>query len=194
MSSINAPQTIAPGRVLADFVPGERARDAILISLFALAIGASAQVAVPLPFTPVPITGQTFAVLLGAAALGAGRATIGTALYAGLGLIGLPWFAAASGASLGYIFGFIAAAAVVGKLARSGNDRTFARTFALMVLGNLVIYAFGVPVLATVLGVGLGKAISLGAVPFFVGDLLKIALAVGVLPATWRLVARRDDV
>jgi biotin transport system substrate-specific component len=192
MSSISVPHVSAPGRVLADLVPGERVRDAVLIGVFAIVIGLSAQVAVPLPFTPVPVTGQTFAVLLGAAALGAGRATLGTGMYLGLGFAGIPWFAVTGGASVGYIIGFVLAAAVVGRLARMGNDRTVTRTFLLMVLGNLVIYAVGVPVLSAVLGVGLGEGLLLGAVPFLLGDLAKIALAVAVLPTTWKLVDRRE--
>jgi biotin transport system substrate-specific component len=192
VSAISAPNPIAPGRVLADLVPGSRVRDAVLVGAFALAIGLSAQLAVPLPFTPVPVTGQTFAVLLGAAALGAGRATLGAGLYLVLGMIGVPWFTATGGASFGYIVGFVAAAAIVGRLARMGNDRTVGRTVALMVVGNLVIYAFGVTGLALFLGVGLVEAIALGAVPFLIGDAIKLALAAALLPATWKLVGSRE--
>lgn len=188
MSAIPAPTAIAPGRVLADLVPGARVRDAGFVAAFAVLIGLSAQIAVPLPFTPVPVTGQTFAVLLGAAALGAGRATIGASLYLVLGMIGVPWFTATGGASFGYIVGFVAAAAVIGWLARRGHDRTVLRTAGLMVVGNLVIYAFGVTGLALFLGVGLAEATLLGAVPFLVGDAVKIALATALLPAAWKLV------
>ena len=188
MSAISAPNPIAPGRVLADLVPGERVRDIALIGTFAAAIGLSAQVAVFLPFSPVPVTGQTFAVLLGAAALGAGRATLGASLYLVLGVAGVPWFTATGGASFGYIIGFVAAAWIVGRLARLGNDRTVARTVALMVVGNLVIYALGATGLALVLGVGIVEAILLGVVPFLIGDAAKLALAAALLPATWKLV------
>lgn len=188
MSAISAPNPIAPGRVLADLVPGERVRDVALIGAFAAVIGLSAQVAVFLPFSPVPVTGQTFAVLLGAAALGAGRATLGASLYLVLGVVGVPWFTATGGASFGYIIGFVAAAWIVGRLARMGNDRTVARTVALMVVGNLAIYAAGVTGLALVLGVGIVEATLLGAVPFLLGDAVKLALAAALLPATWKLV------
>ncbi|MFP4149989.1 MAG: biotin transporter BioY [Nitriliruptoraceae bacterium] len=188
MSSIAAPNPIAPGRVLADLVPGSRVKDVALVGAFAAAIGLSAQIAVPLPFTPVPVTGQTFAVLLGAAALGAGRATLGASLYLVLGLVGVPWFTATGGASFGYIVGFLVAAALVGRLARLGNDRTVGRTVALMAVGNLAIYAFGVAGLALYLGVGVVEATVLGAVPFLVGDALKLVLAAALLPATWKLV------
>ena len=193
MSATSAAQPIAPGRVLADLVPGSRVRDAILVASFAAVLGLSAQVAVPLPFTPVPVTGQTFAVLLGAAALGASRATLGASLYLALGLVGVPWFTATGGASFGYILGFVAAAAIVGRLARAGNDRTVGRTVGLMLIGNLAIYAFGVTGLALFLGVGLVEATALGAVPFLVGDALKLALAAALLPTTWRLVGHRAD-
>ena len=188
MSAISAPNVVAPGRVLADLIPGSRVKDALLVGAFAVLLGLSAQVAVPLPFTPVPVTGQTFAVLLGAAALGAGRATLGSSLYLVLGVAGVPWFTATGGASFGYIVGFVAAAAIVGRLARLGNDRTVGRTVALMAVGNLVIYAFGVTGLALFLGVGLVEATLLGAVPFLIGDALKLALAAALLPATWKLV------
>jgi biotin transport system substrate-specific component len=188
VSAIPAPTAIAPGRVLADLVPGTRVRDAGLVAAFAVLIGLSAQIAVPLPFTPVPVTGQTFAVLLGAAALGAGRAGIGASLYLVLGVAGVPWFTATGGASFGYIVGFVAAAVVIGALARRGHDRTVLRTTGLMVVGNLVIYAFGVTGLALFLGVGLVEATLLGAVPFLLGDAVKIALAAALLPTAWKLV------
>jgi len=191
VSAISAPQPIAPGQVLADLLPGSRVRDAVLVTAFAAVLGLSAQLAVPLPFTPVPVTGQTFAVLLGAAALGAGRATLGSSLYLVLGVAGVPWFTGTGGASFGYIVGFVAAALIVGRLARLGNDRTVARTVVLMVVGNLAIYVFGVTGLALVLGVGLGEALALGVVPFLIGDAVKLALATALLPATWRLVGAR---
>jgi biotin transport system substrate-specific component len=191
VSAISAPQPIAPGQVLADLLPGSRVRDAVLVTTFAAVIGLSAQLAVPLPFTPVPVTGQTFAVLLGAAALGAGRATLGTSLYLVLGVAGVPWFTGTGGASFGYIVGFVAAALIVGRLARLGNDRTVVRTVALMVVGNLAIYAFGATGLALVLGVGPGEALALGVVPFLIGDAAKLVLATALLPATWQLVGAR---
>lgn len=180
--------TTAGPRVLADRIPGSLVRDIALVVGFAALIGVSAQVIIPLPFTPVPLTGQTFMVLLGAAALGRTRATAGAGVYLGLGLIGLPWFAATSAASVGYIIGFVMAAAVVGTLAARGGDRTVLKAAVLMVLGNLVIYAFGVTYLGFFLGVGVGEALSLGLVPFIAGDLVKIALAAALLPAAWRLV------
>lgn len=176
--------------VLADLVPGAWIRDVALIGGYAALIGASAQLGFQLWFTPVPITGQTFAVLLGAIVLGTWRGAAGAGLYLAAGLVGLPWFAAASGASLGYIIGFVPAAALVGWLAQRGWDRTPLRMVGAMVLGNLAIYAVGVPYLGVVLDVGLLEAIGLGATPFIIGDLIKIVIATALVPATWKLVGQ----
>jgi biotin transport system substrate-specific component len=182
--------TTAGRMVLADLLPGERVRDVVLVGTYALAIALSAQVAFPLPGTPVPVTGQTFVVLLGAAALGTGRATIGASLYALVGLVGVPWFAVSSGASLGYVAGFVAAAWVVGRFARAGRLATWRGAAAAMVAGNLVIYVLGASVLALVVGVGPSTALAMGVVPFLLGDLVKVAAATVLLPATQGLLHR----
>jgi biotin transport system substrate-specific component len=174
--------------VLADVVATSRARDVVLVVVYVAAIALSAQVALPLPFSPVPVTGQTFAVLLGAAALGPARAAAGTTLYLAAGVAGLPWFAASSGATVGYLVGFVVAGALVGRWARAGRDRTGAGVVGLMVVGNLVIYALGVGGLMLVTGMALASALAAGVVPFLVGDALKIAAAAALLPATWRRV------
>lgn len=178
-------------RVLADLVPGGAIRDLALVLATAAFTGAAAQVAIPLPFTPVPISLQTFAVLFSAAALGPYRAGAAMLLYLAAGIGGVPWFAEQRSGigfpSFGYLIGFVLAAAIVGGLARRGADRSVRGTAGIMVLGNLVIYAIGVPYLALAIGVGLPEAIALGATPFLVGDGLKILLAAGLLPAAWRL-------
>jgi biotin transport system substrate-specific component len=187
-----------PGRVvLADLLPGERVRDLGLVVGYAGLTGLAAQVAIPLPFTPVPVTGQTFAVLLGAAALGWQRAFLGMGLYLAAGLAGVPWFSqwrggtgTLSAPSFGYLVGFLVAAALVGRLAAGGLDRTPLRVVGTMVVGNLVIYAFGVPWLLASVHVGLAEGLDLGVTPFLGGDALKIALAAGLLPAAWALVRR----
>ena len=188
MSSSSA-RAAAP--VLADLVPGERVRDVALVGAYALAIALGAQIAFPLPGTPVPVTGETFVVLLGAAALGTRRAALGGAVFLGAGLLGAPWFAASSGATLGYVFGFLAAAAVVGRFARAGWLRSFGRAAVAMLAGNAVIYALGVPVLALVTGLGPWAAITAGILPFLLGDAAKILAATALLPMTQRLVDRR---
>jgi len=182
-------------RVLADLVPGALARDIALVIGAAAMTGLAAQVSIPLPFTPVPISLQTLTVLLAGAALGPTRGGMGMLLYLVAGMVGVPWFSEQRSGfdfpSFGYILGFVLAAIVVGAMARRGADRTVIGAVALMVLGNLVIYALGVAWLANSLGVDLPKALELGAVPFLVGDGLKIALAAGLLPAAWWLVRDR---
>lgn len=178
--------------VLADLVATTHARHAVLVATYAAAIAVAAQIAVPLPFSPVPLTLQTLAVLLGAAALGPRRAAAGAGLYLGLGAAGVPWFAVTGGATVGYLVGFVAAAALVGRGARAGQDRTVAGAVALMVAGNLVIYLLGVGGLVAVTGTGVTAATVAGVVPFLIGDAVKIALAAAVLPAAWRMVDAAD--
>jgi len=187
--------TAAPRpRVLADLLPGALLRDVLLVIGAAALTGVAAQISIPLPFTPVPITMQTFAVLLSGAALGPWRGGAAMLLYLVAGVAGVPWFAEQSsgyvGASFGYIIGFVIAASVVGALASRGADRSVGGTIVIMVLGNLIIYAIGVPWLMASLGVPLTTALEFGLWPFVVGDALKIALAAGLLPLAWRLVGR----
>lgn len=182
---------------LSDLLPESLVTDLVLIGAFAILIGIFAQISIPLPFTPVPITGQTFAVLLGGAALGLRRGTLGSLLYVGLGLVGVPWFAGGTGGlkmvtdpSFGYLIGFVAAAALVGYLAETGLDRKIGRTTLLMVIGNVVIYGFGLAFLMINLHVGLGKGLALGVTPFLLGDLVKLLLAAGLLPGAWYVCGR----
>jgi biotin transport system substrate-specific component len=177
---------------LTDLLPESLVTDLVLIGVFAIAIGIFAQVSIPLPFTPVPITGQTFAVLLGSAALGLRRGTLGSLLYVGLGLVGVPWFAGATGGlkiatapTFGYLIGFIAASALVGYLAETGLDRKIGRTTLLMIVGNVIIYGFGMAFLMINLHVGLSRGLALGVTPFLLGDLIKLLLAAGLLPGAW---------
>jgi biotin transport system substrate-specific component len=180
-------------RVLADVIPGAVARDVVLVLGGAAFVGLAAQVAVPLPFTPVPVTGQTFAVLMVGAALGTFRGIIAMAIYMLAGLIGMPWFASGSAAysegvltpSFGYIVGFVLAGALVGFLAERGWTRTPWHTAAAMVLGNVVIYAVGVTWLKVALAASWSDSVAWGLTPFLGGDVLKIALAAGLFPAAW---------
>lgn len=175
-------------RVLTDVLPGARVRDALLTVGFALAIAASAQVAFALPGTSVPFTGQTFAVLVGAIALGRTRATAGSLIYLALGVVGLPWFAGGGPHTIGYIVGFVLASAVVGAIARRLGSRTPLQVIGAMAVGNLIIWACGATGLAIVLGMSAPQAVAAGVVPFLVGDALKLLAAVAVVPAAWRLV------
>ena len=184
-------------RVLADLVPGALLRDIALVSGAAAVTGLAAQVSIPLPFTPVPVSLQTFTVLLSGAALGPIRGGLGMVVYLVAGLAGVPWFSEQRSGfdfpSFGYIIGFVLAGTVVGWLARRGLDRSVSGTIVIMVLGNLLIYAVGVPWLANWLGVDVPRALELGAWPFVLGDALKIALAAGLLPAAWWLAGSRRE-
>jgi biotin transport system substrate-specific component len=187
---------VAPRRrVLADLVPGALVRDVVLVVAAAVLTGTAAQVSIPLPFTPVPISLQTFTVLLSGAALGPIRGGLGMVLYLVAGMAGVPWFSEQQSGfdfpSFGYIIGFVLAAALVGWLARRGLDRTVPGTIGIMVVGNLVIYAIGVAWLANTLGLDLPTALQFGLWPFVIGDALKIALAAGLLPGAWKVVGER---
>lgn len=184
-------------RVLADAVPGGLLRDIALVGGGAVFIGVLAQFAVPLSFTPVPLTLGTFAVLLTGVVLGPWRGLASVGLYLLAGMAGVPWFAGhASGygfASFGYAVGFVPAAALVGWLASRGADRTPVRSTGTMVLGNVVIYAVGVPYLMVATGMDLSTALAKGVLPFLVGDALKIVVASGLVPATWALVRKVES-
>ncbi|WP_416980840.1 biotin transporter BioY [Streptomyces sp. T028] len=182
-----------PGQVLADLLPASRVRDVALVLGGAALTGLAAQISVPVPGSPVPVTGQTFAALLVGTSLGARRGVSALVLYALAGLAGVPWFAGgASGLSVsfGYILGMILASAAVGALARRGADRTVWRTAGAMLIGEAIIYAVGVPYLAYAADLPLSTAVSVGLTPFLIGDAVKALLAMGLLPAAWKFADR----
>jgi biotin transport system substrate-specific component len=186
--------TARPGQVLADLLPASRVRDLALVLGGAALTGLAAQLAVPVPGSPVPVTGQTFAALLVGTSLGAGRGFLSLALYALLGLAGVPWFAegtSGSGASFGYIVGMLLASAAVGALARRGADRSVLRMAGTMLLGEAIIYAIGVPYLALSLDLSTSAALAAGLTPFLIGDALKAALAMGATPTAWKFVNKQ---
>lgn len=173
------------------------AADALLVAIGVALISLSAQVSIPLPHTPVPLTGQTFAVLLVGTAYGATRATATTATYLIVGGLGFGVFAGhASGWDVlrlssstgGYLVGMLVASAVVGWLADRGWSRSPVRSLATMVLGNLIIYAFGVTWLMHAFELSASQAWHAGVRPFLPGDAIKILLAAGLLPLAWRVV------
>jgi biotin transport system substrate-specific component len=187
-----------PTLVLADLVPGARVRDIALTLAGTAFITVAGYIAIPLPFTPVPLSLATFAVLLTGASLGPVRGSASALLYLALGVLGVPLFAGGNAgwafSSFGYILGYVVAALLVGTLARHRADRSVLTTLGLAGLGSLAIYACGVPWLAAFAGVDIATAIGLGVVPFLIGDAIKIVAMAGLLPATWRLIdrARRD--
>ncbi len=181
-------------RVLADYLSGSIAAEVAMVTGFAVLIGLSAQVVIPLPFTPVPITGQTFAVLLGGAALGGRRGFAGGLFYLLAGLAGLPWFygwsSGYAGASFGYILAYPVAAALVGLLASRGLSRRVPGAALAMVAGESLFYLAGIPWLMASAHVGLLRGLELGAFPFLPGDALKLVLAIVCLPVAWSVVGR----
>ena len=217
------------GITLADFlVPirlgervGPRARHVALIVAGALLIALTAQLTIvqqgqtipivadfriTLASSPVPITGQTFGVLLVGGALGLRRGVSSVGLYLLMGLL-LPVYAGGGsgldtfvsrqdgsfvlGATGGYLIGFLAAAAITGRLAELGWDRNTLGAIAAMLIGNVAIYLVGVPWLAVALGVDLPTAIALGLTPFIVIDAIKLLAAAGTFRASWWAVGRR---
>ena len=193
-----------------------RARDALLVAAGTLLIIVGARISFYLPWNPiVPVTAQTFSVLLTGAALGMRRGAVAVGLYLLLGAIGLPVFAYDSdthryasgvaeiasidagrlvlGATGGYLVGFLLAGAVVGRLAELGWDRRLGGALAAMVVGNVLIYVVGLPWLAVAAGLSVGDTIQYGLTPFIPGDLLKLALAAGLLPAAWWVVRRNPQ-
>jgi biotin transport system substrate-specific component len=158
-----------------------------------------AQIEIPLPFTPVPITGQTLGVLLVGSSLGPGLGAVSMAFYLAQGALGLPFYSGGdSGAEFlrlsavtgGYLWGFIVSAMVVGFLAERGWDRSIRSSIGAMFLGELALYLVAIPWLMQALDVPLGEALELGLAPFVVGDAIKLLLAAVLLPAGWRLAGK----
>lgn len=186
---------VAPRLVLADLVPGALVRDATLVVGGAGLVGLSAQFSIAIPqLSPVPFTLQTLTVLIAGAALGPARGLLSMLVYLLVGMAGVPWFAGhASGwgfASFGYLLGFVAAAGLVGELARRRADRHIVTTALLMVAGTAFIYLFGATWLAADLHLSASAAWRLGVRPFLITDLVKMAVAAFLLPGAWRLVDR----
>jgi biotin transport system substrate-specific component len=196
------------GLTIADFlVPirvGERlnarVRDVALVVAGAMLIYLTARVSFPVPGSPVPITGQTFGVLLVGGALGYRRGLIGVALYVLLGVVGLPFFAEGKGgmaviwgATGGYLIGFAVAGGLVGRLAELGWDRRLGGALGAMLLGNVAIYLVGLPWLKVVTGMSIEDTVANGLTPFLLGDALKLVLAAVLFPAAWWIVGRRPE-
>ena len=171
--------------------------NALLVAGACLVTALAAQIAIPLPGSPVPITGQSFAVLLSGAVLGAKRGFLAQALYLAEGAIGLPVFAGGLGGAAmlagptgGYLIGFPLAALLVGALAERGWDRRFVTMLAAMLLGSAVIFALGVANLSRFVPGDL--VLAQGLLPFLPGDLIKSSLAAAAFPGVWRAIERRS--
>ncbi len=188
--------THAPTLRLALLPRGGLLTDALLVCAGAGLIAASAQLSIKLPFTPVPITGQTFSVLLVGASFGVARGGASALLYVLLGLL-FPLYAGGDGgwdvivsASGGYLISYPFVAALTGYLAERRWDRSFSSAVGAMLTGNVLIYLFGLPWLAVVLNTNLQTTLEDGLYPFVPGDTFKLYLAAIALPTAWRLVGR----
>lgn len=175
------------------------ATDVMLVVTGSLVMAALAQVSIKLPFTPVPVTGQTLGVLLVGGSLGAVLGGAALLLYLAQGAVGLPFFAGGeaglehlgfASASAGYLWGFVMAAILIGYLAEKRWDRGVGSAIGAFVLGEIIIFTIGVGWLAQAIGVPALKAMELGLYPFVVGDILKVLLAAGAFPLLWRLLKR----
>jgi biotin transport system substrate-specific component len=172
-------------------------QNAALVVLASLLTAAAAQAEIRLPWTPVPITGQTFAVLLSGVVLGARRAFLAQMLYLLEGACGLPFFAGGAGGALvmagptgGYLVAFPFAALVTGALAERAWDRRPVTMFAAMLLGSTVIFAVGLAQLSRF--VPAGQLVATGLAPFVAGDIVKSALAALAFPAAWKFVRKLE--
>jgi len=172
-------------------------RDVLLIIGFSIFLALCSQIQFSLPFTPVPITLQTLAVLLTGAALGSRRGAISMLLYIIEGVIGLPVFAGGVGGVThligptgGYIWAFPIAAFVVGLLCERRLERRFLTSALAMLPGTLIIYAIGISWLAIFLHISIAQAFVLGMLPFIPGDILKIVIAAALLPTAWAIARR----
>jgi biotin transport system substrate-specific component len=171
-------------------------RNALLVIGASVATALAAQIAIPVPWSPVPLTGQTFAVLLSGAVLGVRRAFLAQALYLAEGALGLPVFAGGAagiatiaGPTGGYLAAFPFAAALTGALAERGWDRHFVTMLAAMLLGSAVIFALGLIQLSRF--VPQAQLLAAGLLPFVPGDLVKSTLAALAFPSIWRLAHER---
>jgi biotin transport system substrate-specific component len=195
LSSLTMKQALWPGR--SEHPALTWGRDAALVLAFSLLTALSAQIVIPLPFTPVPITGQTFGVLLTGALLGPRLGALSMLLYLAEGSIGLPFFQAGTGGAAiltsllgGYLISYPFAAALTGYLASRGWDRRPATMLLAMLFGSLIIYIFGALQLAHFIGPH--DAVTKGILPFLPGDGLKALLAAGLLPLGWKLLGKRE--
>ena len=206
-----AERGITIGDFLVPITLGERmssrARHAALVVAGAFLIYLGSLVVLPVPGSPVPITGQTLGVLLVGGALGFRRGILATLLYVAIGVVGFPAFAEhrggvgviasvdggrlVLGATGGYLVGFVLASAIVGRLAELGWDRRLGGSIAAMLVGEVAIYAIGLPWLMAATGFAPAEAVARGLTPFVFGDLLKVLIAAGAFPAAWWIVGHR---
>ncbi|HEX8177727.1 MAG TPA: biotin transporter BioY [Pyrinomonadaceae bacterium] len=185
----------------AALAPVDWARSVVLVVAFSLLTALSAQVVIPLPWTPVPITGQTFAVLLTGALLGSRLGALAMIAYLVEGAVGLPFFRSGQGGlhyllfspTAGYLFSYPLAAFLTGWLAERGWDRKYLTAASAMLLGSAVILLCGWSWLSAFYAPTAIAAWRAGVAPFLLGDAVKISLAAAVLPTGWAILRRTGD-
>lgn len=188
-------QNVAAARVITGrVVATNRVASIVAVVAFAGFTALMAQIRIPLGFTPVPVTGQTFAVLLAGAALGARLGATSQLVYLAAGAVGFPVFTGGgsgfeyfTGATAGYLVGFVLAAALVGRLAERGEDRKVNTAVTAFLAGSAVIYVCGAIGLMITADMDATTAIAQGVTPFVFGDVLKATAAGLLLPLAWKL-------
>ena len=175
-------------------------RNVVLVFGTSLLFAFSAQIVLPLPFSPVPVTAQTLIALLSGAVLGSRLGPLIVLVYLIEGIVGLPFFvkggaglAYFQGVTGGYLIGFVVVTFVVGFLVERGWGRSFRTAVLAMLVGNMVLYCFGVPWLKNVLNISLGKALAIGFYVFIPGDLYKLGFASVLLPRLWSFFGKPKD-
>lgn len=183
--------SIATAALIDRVVPRTRLNDIALVLGGAALTAIAAQIQIPM--FPVPMTLQTFAVLLVGATLGAGRGSLSMASYLAMGAAGLPVFASAKTLSgvlptAGYLIGFVLASAVIGFAANQGWTKNPLKLTFVFAVGSILIYALGVTGLMITLGLTFEQAIAGGVIPFILGDVVKAVAAAALLPLAWKLL------
>lgn len=173
-----------------------RVYDIVLVFGASIFIALCAQITIPVPFSPVSITGQTFAILLTGVLLGSKRGSLAVLVYITEGAFGIPVFAGAGfgvahlfGPTGGYLFGFIPAAFICGFLAERGLDRYFFSAFFIMLIGSFIIFLCGLFWLAAF--VGIANIFTMGLIPFITGTIIQMLLATVLVPGGWKLLGLR---
>jgi biotin transport system substrate-specific component len=189
MSSVTLTNTVLPR--------SSAITKALLITGGAIFLGALAQIAIPVPGSPVPVTGQTLGVLLLATAYGANMGAATFALYLAIGFAGAPVFAGHGhgierlvGPTGGYLVGMLISSWVLGALAGRKWDQKLLSAITTMLIGDLIIFSFGLIWLHQYTGKDWAWTFSAGLTPFIFGEVLKIAIAGTSLPTVWKFVAR----
>jgi biotin transport system substrate-specific component len=174
--------------------------NAVLVVSGVLGLAALAQIAIPVPGSPVPVTGQTLGVLILGTTYGSTLGFTTFAIYILAGIAGAPVFANSGhgldrivGATGGYLIGMLVATLVLGQLARFRLDQKFLTALPSMLIGTVTTFSFGLVWLHQYTGQSWSWAITAGLTPFIIGEALKIAIAGTSLPAIWRVVNRKNS-